>query len=240
MVYVAASKFARSATIGPVGKQLIVAGFLAAVLGLASCGTASPRPREQPRRENVRTPAHAAALAEVLVEADGADQAEVITKTCDLGFSTGCADGLDMAFQLSTATITNHCIGAITAEMLASFAAEVGHDTEKITERARIFCEGKPVPPTKSSYAEDLLLVTQKCEGNRLCTLTLQTAFKRCYMAGMMETLQAEIEKTLTSMLAICEDFHAESPKCQNDARSAMSELRRLALKISGGRQAGR
>jgi hypothetical protein len=68
--------------------------------------------------------------------------------------------------------------------MLVLFAAEVGRDSAKVADKCKKLCEGKPLDRVESKYGEGLLLATQKCGGDRLCTLIVQGAFKRCYMAG--------------------------------------------------------
>jgi hypothetical protein len=133
-----------------------------------------------------------------------------------------------MGFEMSEGVVKNHCLGAITTDMLARFLAEVGNDTSKLGEKLESVCGGARRRRPASKYGESLLVLTRNCEGNQLCGLTVQTAFAGCYVASVKESVGEAAEKALDSMFRTCGVFHAEEPACHNDARSMMIELRTL------------
>jgi hypothetical protein len=199
---------------------------------VAGCAGGSSYLAEAPQQERARSPEHSAALAKELLSADGKGQAIAITRACDLGYSTGRLDGFEMGIEMSEGVIKNHCLGAITPDMLAHFVAEVGNDTSKLGEKLESVCGGARRRRPAGKYGETLLILTRNCEGNQLCGLTVHAAFTNCYMAGVKESVAEVAEKALDSMFQTCAAFHAEEPACHNDARSMMIEIRTLVSKF--------
>jgi hypothetical protein len=202
---------------------------LALLATLSGCGGRAAYVAEEPHQERVRSSEHSAALARALISADNEGQASVVTAACDLGWAVGSLDGLGIGSDLADGTVQNHCLGAISAEMLASFAAEIGGDRAtamaKAVERAKSLCEKPRSPRPASRYGTELLRVTRNCEGNRTCAMELQSAYMGCYAAGVKESVGAETERALARMLGTCTTFRAEQPSCRNSALLMMDEL---------------
>jgi hypothetical protein len=130
---------------------------------------------------------------------------------------------------MAEGTIKNHCLGSIPSEMWAQLARESGNAAQNAVKKAEGICGGPGFVRPADTYGEDLLFVVQRCEGNRMCALTLQPAFTNCYLAGLNESFRLETEKALARMLATCDRLHAERHRCTNEALSMMGELRTMA-----------
>jgi hypothetical protein len=198
------------------------------LLLMVGCWGSSSLINRPPPPEHPRSSQHAAAVAEVLVSAENEGQAALLTAVCDLGHLDGSFDGHFMGLELRDKTVRNHCIGAfaLAPETASAFLAETGGDTASAMEKVRRRCEEVPIQKPVSQYGNDLLKVTQRCNGGQMCTASVQYAFMHCFASGLKEVVPIETEKAFERMLATCLQLQAREPACRFNAESAMADLR--------------